>query len=55
MTTQMELRRLGLSRREARAIRHTAEMYAKAMSRECGRNDPGWRKKLIGNRSNKRG
>lgn len=46
MTTQMELRRLGLSRREVRAIRHTAEMYAKEASRQNDRLQPGWRKQI---------
>ena len=44
MTTQKELRQLGLSRREARAIRHIAEMYSKEACRENDRNCPGWRK-----------
>lgn len=46
MTTQKELRKLGLSRRDARAIRHTAEMYAKEAYRENDRAQPGWRKAL---------
>ena len=45
MTTQMRLRQLGLSRREAKAMIHAAEMYGKEMHRECDRECPGWRKK----------
>ena len=46
MTTQMELRKLGLSRRDARAIRHTAEMYIKEMKRQLDREHPGWRREI---------
>ncbi len=45
MTVLMELRRMGLSRKDARSILHSAEMYAKNMCRECDRIcPPGWRK-----------
>ena len=46
MGTQMELRRMGLSRRDARSIRHSAEMYGKSASRENDRLQPGWRKAM---------
>ena len=45
MTVQMELRRMGLSKKDARSIRHTAEMYAKELCRENDKNCPGWRNK----------
>ncbi len=44
MTVLMELRRMGLSRRDARSILRSAEMYSKNTCREFDRINPGWRK-----------
>ena len=45
MTVQMELRQMGLSKRDARSILRSAEMNSKNACRENDRNCPGWRNK----------
>ena len=43
MTVLMELRRMGLSKKDAHSILRSAEMYSKNACRENDRNCPGWR------------